>query len=138
MPNLNVTYGDLGLIAVFAVIVIAGFYLIRVLANLGSALRGINKLINKNVENLDKIIKDLPKITENAAAITDLAADIAENVKNEQELLDDLLENVVDTVESVSDLARAFNEDLIGGVKKLAGTLSTVSSVAGLTTSSSS
>ena len=66
MLDMNVTFRDLGLIAVFIVIVLAGIFLIRVLSNLGSTLRGVNRLVNKNAEELDKIIKSLPKITENA------------------------------------------------------------------------
>jgi len=126
MLDMTVTFKDLGLIAIFVIIAAAGIFLIRVLIQLGNTLRGISKLVNENAENLDKIIKDLPTITANAAVLTGVAGEIAENLVNEQELIENALENVNEVIEAVTETVKAFNDDLIGGIKKLANTLSTV------------
>ena len=128
-----VTLTDLGIIAVFFVIVVAGVFLIRALAQLGNSLRAINKLIKNNSENIDKVIKDLPAISghassiaENAVTLTEQATELAEGLLDDQELVETALENVGGFIEEVADTARAINEDLLGGIKRLAGTISTV------------
>ena len=123
MLDMSITYKDLGLILVFFVIIVAGAFLVRAFIHLGNILKNLGKLVGKNAENLDRIIKSLPAITENAATLTEQATEIAESFKNEQELIDIALENVTDTIEAVADTAKAINNDLIGGVKKLATTV---------------
>ena len=124
--NSNVTLGDLGLIAVFIVIVVAGIFMIRALVHLGGALKTVKKLMSDNAEGIDKVIKDMPALTENAVNITEIAVDVADNLRNEQELIESTLESVSDTIESVSDTARAINEDLLGGVRRLSKAIVTV------------
>ena len=126
MLDMNVTYRDLGLIAVFIVIIAAGIFLIKALVSLGGALRGVNKIIRENAGEIDKVVKDLPKLSENAVTLTGLAADIAENLRNEQEIIENALENVSDTIEAVSDTARTINEDLLGGIKGFINAITTV------------
>lgn len=117
---------DVGWLAVFITVVVAGIFLIRVLINLGGALGALNKLISKNASSIDRLLKALPAISENAVTITDAATDVVENLRNEQELIEGVIENVGDTIESVATTARAINEDFLGSIKKLAKTLMTL------------
>jgi len=126
MFDANLTLRDLGWLAVFLTVIVAGFFLIRALMHLGGVLRAVKKLVAKNADGIDKVLKDLPSLSENAVNLTDIASDIAENLRNEQEIIETALENISETIESVSDTARAINEDFIGGVKRLAKTLATL------------
>jgi len=123
MFDANLTLRDLGWLAVFVTVVVAGFFLIRALMHLGGVLRAVKKLVAKNADGIDKVLKDLPSLSENAVNLTDIAADVADNLRNEQEIIETALESISDTIESVSDTARAINEDFIGSIKRLAKTL---------------
>ena len=126
MLDTNVTLRDLGLLIVFFVIIVAGVFLIRALMHLSSVMRDLKKLIGKNAESLDKVIKDLPALSANAVTLTEYVSDVADNLRGEQELIDSVLENVSDTIESVSETARAINEDFLGSIKRLAGSIMTL------------
>jgi len=123
MLDASLTLRDVGWLAVFVTVVVAGVFLIRALIHLGGALRVVKKLAKDNSEGIDKVIKDLPALTENVVNLTDIAADVADNLRNEQELVEAAIESVVDTIESVSDTARAINEDFLGGIRRLVKTI---------------
>ncbi|MDR3120289.1 MAG: hypothetical protein LBU58_02975 [Clostridiales bacterium] len=121
MLDMTVTYRDLGLLAVFFVIVVAGIFLIRALAHLGGILSETKKLFKDNAEGIDKLLKTLPELTENAATLSEQAIGIAEALSREQEMAEDALFDIGETVGLVADTARTIHDDVFEGVKKLAG-----------------
>ena len=109
--------GDLTLIVVLFVTLIAGFFLIRALNHFGGILAAIKKTLNSNSENINSIIKDIPKITEKAAEISVDAQVIIAALKEEQKVLDVAINDVGKTISAISSTAQTINEDLLSKIK---------------------
>ena len=115
--GMPLTLGDLTLIVVLFVTVIAGFFLIRVLSHIGGILSTIKKTLKSNSENLNSIIGDIPKITEKVAEISKDAQVIVSALKEEQKVLDVAINDVGKLISAVSSTAQAINDDLLSKIK---------------------
>ena len=111
--------GDLTLIVVLFVTVIAGFFLIRALSHFGGILAIMKKTLDNNSESIDKMLNDIPKITEKAAEISSDAQVIVSALKEEQKVLDGTLKDISETIGAVSTTAKTINDDLFSKIKAL-------------------
>ena len=118
--------GDLTLIVVLFVTVIAGFFLVRALSHFGGILSSIKRTLDKNYENINSIINDIPKITEKAAEISSDAQVIVAALKEEQKVIDVALKDIGETIGAVSATAKTINEDLFSKIKALLSALAFV------------
>ena len=113
------TLEGLVLIALLFVIIIAGYYFVRVLKNAAAILLSLKKIMEANVDNINKMMNDFPAIVENVTGISGDAQKIVESLKEEQKVVDGVLKDVSETVGSVSATAQAINEDVFSKVKAL-------------------
>lgn len=72
---------DLGLIALWAALFVMILYLILLFKRLNDTVKGVNRLIEENREDLGKTMKEVPEITRNINSLTTEANNSVQAVK---------------------------------------------------------
>ncbi len=109
-----ITFGQLGLLIIFMVVVASGGYAIMTLRNVNAAVKDIGAILKANREALNQAIPNVASVSENVAAITnDLRIGLGETSK------------AVDTADRIATYAVVIGEtakalvDLYASAKKL-------------------
>ena len=77
-----ITFGQLGLLIIFLVVVVAGGYVIMTLRNVNAAVKDIGAILSANRETLNQAIPNVAMVSENVLAITnDLRIGLGETSK---------------------------------------------------------
>ena len=77
-----ITFGQLGLLIIFLVVVVAGGYVIMTLRNVNAAVKDIGAILSANREALNQAIPNVAMVSENVLAITnDLRIGLGETSK---------------------------------------------------------
>jgi len=77
-----ITFGQLGLLIIFLVVVVAGGYAIMTLRNVNAAVKDIGAILSANREALNQAIPNVAMVSENVLAITnDLRIGLGETSK---------------------------------------------------------
>jgi len=77
-----ITFGQLGLIIIFVVVVTAGGYAVMTLRNVNAAVKDIGAILKENQDALNQAIPNIATASENVVAITnDLRTGFSETSK---------------------------------------------------------
>jgi uncharacterized protein YoxC len=79
--NTMISLKDLGMIVLWGSLVIMLIYLALLFKRLNDTVKGVNKLIEENSEDIGQTIKEVPKITKNISSITTEAVSSVQAVK---------------------------------------------------------
>jgi len=105
-----ISWGELITIVLFLLGAALLFYLILAIANLVRILKNVNRIIDKNKDNINQTIEKLPKIASNAEKIT-------ETVKNNMEAIDKVVQDVGKISSSVKKGVETFQKDILNKAK---------------------
>jgi len=115
---ISFTLKDIGFFVLWGLVAIILYYIIILLKNLYSTLKDVNKIIEKNQNNVDKILNEAPGITQNVNSISKELADTLPKFRG-------TVNNIAETTESVTE---TINEnDTIN--KQLTSIFSTISMI---------
>lgn len=122
MGEIPVTWGDLIKIVLFLLGAGVLFYLLLAVANLVGILKNINKMLDKNRNNINSTLDKLPAITENVVKVSDIVKDEMENIQKVMGNVGKISDSAKDAVEMIKKdiLVKAKNLlDVIDWIRKL-------------------
>jgi Bacterial protein of unknown function (DUF948). len=112
MLDRPISWGELISVVLFLLGAALLFYLILAVANLLRVLKNVNRIIEKNKDNIDKTIEGLPKIISNAEKITD-------SLKKNMESIDKVVDNVGKITSSVKKGVETIQTDILVKAKSI-------------------
>lgn len=107
-----VSWGELITIVLFLLGAALIFYLILAVANLVRILKNVNRIVDRNKDNINQTIEKLPKIASNAEKIT-------ESIKNNMEGIDKVVQDVSKISASVKKGVETVQKDILSKAKVL-------------------
>ncbi len=106
--DMQIRLGDLGFILLGIGLLILIIYAILVLKNLYFSTLSIKKIVEKNEEEIDKIIKQTPSILSN---VKDISTEIAYDVKSAQQIIREIIGSTETAAVSIKK-----NTDILTGI----------------------
>ena len=100
MENININLGDLGLIILWAALLVLIFYLILVLRKFNATLKEVEEIISTNKENIQKTLDEIPSIAKNIDTIT---GEVSDDVKSVRDTIDTITEKSGAAAEALAD-----------------------------------
>jgi len=98
----SITLNELGTFIVFALIVVAGGYVIMTLRNINGLIKEVTVLLQKNKEHFNQIIPTINVISEDTAKIT---KDLKKSVDEAGEAIRTISHETTDTVLTINETA---------------------------------
>jgi predicted PurR-regulated permease PerM len=98
----SITLNELGTFIVFALIVVAGGYVIMTLRNINGLIKEVTFLLQKNKEHFNQIIPTINVISEDTAKIT---KDLKKSVDEAGEAIRTISHETTDTVLTINETA---------------------------------
>lgn len=105
-----ITWTGVGLAALFACMAALCVYLIILIRNLNASIGVLKRVLTKNEENINQVIKDLPVVTRNLS-------EISESAKNDLKNVEAALDSINETIGMAAATANTFKSDFLGIIK---------------------
>ena len=114
----TITYGELGIMILFLVILIVGIYAVFALKNLNALLKKADAVVDANQSHLNRIIPHLAEISENTAIAS---REIRSHMDEIGKSVETITHGTADTVMKVNETAdrMAAYAMLVGEVAKV-------------------
>ncbi|SHK17065.1 DUF948 domain-containing protein [Paramaledivibacter caminithermalis] len=89
MDNIAITLSDLGLILLWAALLVLICYLILVLKKFNDTLKEVRDILSNNKENIEETLKEMPSIAKN---IDEITGEVSHDVKAVRDTVDTITE----------------------------------------------
>jgi predicted PurR-regulated permease PerM len=98
----SITFNQLGIIIVFALIAVAGAYAIVTLRNINGLIREATTMLQKNKDHFNQIIPNINEISENTVRISE---EVKKSVGEAGEAVRTISQETTDTVLTINETA---------------------------------
>lgn len=106
--NVTISLGDLGLMILWAALLVLIIYIILVLKKFNATMKEIQEVIGSNKENIEKTLNEIPSIAKNLDEIT---GEVSHDVKAVRGTIDSITEKSEIAATSLTNTG-----DLINGI----------------------
>lgn len=100
MDKIIISLSDLGLMVLWAALLVLIFYLVSVLKRLNDTLKEVWEIIGANKENIEKTLNEIPSIAKNIDTIT---GEISHDVQAVRDTIDTVAEKSGAAAKSLAD-----------------------------------
>ncbi|WP_432406318.1 DUF948 domain-containing protein [Wukongibacter sp. M2B1] len=100
MNNITLSLSDLGLMLLWAALLVLVGYLIVVLKRFNDTLKDLQEILNSNKENIEGTLNELPSIAKNIDSIT---GEVSHDVKAVRDTIDTITEKSGAAANSLTD-----------------------------------
>lgn len=100
MSNITITLNDLGLMILWAALLVLIGYLVLALKRFNDTLKEFREILNNNKENIEKTLNEIPSIAKNIDAIT---GEVSHDVKSVRDTVDTITEKSGAAAKSITD-----------------------------------
>jgi len=111
MNNITITLSDLGLMILWAALLVLIGYLILALKRFNDTLKEVREILTNNKENIDKTLNEIPSIVKNIDSIT---GEVSHDVKAVRDTIDTITEKSGAAAKSITD-----TDSLITGIASI-------------------
>lgn len=100
MNNITISLSDLGLMLLWAALLVLIVYLVLVLKKVNDALKEVREILANNKENIEYTLNEMPSIAKNIDAIT---GEVSHDVQAVRETIDTITEKSGSAAKSLTD-----------------------------------
>ncbi|MCG8540538.1 MAG: DUF948 domain-containing protein [Clostridia bacterium] len=100
MGTIQINLNDLGMMILWAALLVLIVYLILVLKKFNDTIREVNEIIEVNKENIEKTLGEMPSIAKN---IDEITGEVAHDVKAVRDTIDTITEKSGAAAKSLDD-----------------------------------
>lgn len=111
MSNITITLSDLGLMLLWAALLVLIFYLILVLKRFNDTLKEVRDILSNNKESIEKTLTEIPSIAKN---IDEITGEVSHDVKAVRDTVDTITEKSGAAAKSLDD-----TDSIITGVTSI-------------------
>lgn len=111
----NITWNEImlvGFFIIFIVVLVALFYIIKLLISINKTASVVQGILEKNKKNIDLALDDVPKITKGLA-------DWSEAAKNQIPIVSEVIKDVNRTTKVAANLADVFKDNVVSRVRNI-------------------
>lgn len=111
MNDITITLSDLGLMLLWAALLVLIGYLILVLKRFNNTVKEVNDILSNNKESIEKTLNEMPSIAKN---IDEITGEVSHDVKSVRDTIDTITEKSGAAAKSLDD-----TDSIITGVTSI-------------------